>query len=578
MRNKLTLITVFVALMLGAMTLVINTGSTADAQEVNLLTNPGFDDPYSSFTPIFSYQQEQCTLGVCTTAQIPGGWLPWWQPQLSTDEETINRMPEYKPVCPFSPCPYPDRVAGGQQALQYFTFWSTHTAGIYQQVNVPANATLRFRISGQVWSTSDSNSATSKEPSPVDMRIGIDPTGGVNPFSPDIVWSVSSSPYDQYIPFEVVAQAQGEQVTVFTYSAPSSPRKHNDVYWDEASLVTTDGSALVTTTVTDPQTGEVSTVQAPANPNVRFVPAGPTPTPNAQGVIEVLVESGDTLWSIAARAGLSLDELLALNPNLSSNSFINWGDRIVLGRVDGAGTAAGGVPESTEAEVAEAESAEGEEVATESGEAESIEADPVAEEPEPTSIPAPTATPEPAAGAICLLAFDDGNGDGVYDASTESLRNSVAFTISKDQAVVSNYITDGMNEPFCIEGLDPGNYRISRSLSANEVDTNGTNWGASIVGGSRPQFDFGSQMVAISDTAATGSEVAEASMAEESGEADSMVETGTGAMEEAADDSSAADSGGGLVSWIVWIILAIAVILIIGVALVIMSARRATIE
>ncbi|MEM8856779.1 MAG: LysM peptidoglycan-binding domain-containing protein [Chloroflexota bacterium] len=577
MRNKLTLITIVLTLLIGGIALVVNTGSTADAQETNLLVNPGFDNPYSSFTPIFGYQQTQCTLGVCTTAQMPTGWLPWWQPQAETDEDTINRMPEYKPVCPYSPCPFPSRVQGGDQALQYFTFWSTHIAGVYQQVDVPANATLRFRVSGLVWSTSDSNSSTSKDPSPVAMRIGIDPTGGVNAFSPDIVWSVSSSPYDAYIPFEVVAQAQGSKVTVFTYSAPSSPRKHNDVYWDEASLVTTDGSALVTTTVTDPETGAVSTVQAPANPNVRFVPSGPTPTPNAEGLIEVLVESGDTLWSIAARAGLTLDELLALNPNLSSDSFINWGDRIVLGRVDGAGGSGGGAAEVTESETELETETEAVEVAdaggTEAVEVAEVEAEPTAEAPAATAIPAATATP--AAGAICLLAFDDVNGDGIFDPAAESLRDSVAFTIAKDQTVVSNYITDGANEPFCIEGLEPGNYRISRSLTANEVDTNGVNWGASIVAGSRPQFDFGSRMVEGSETASA--EVADSSAADSSESAsDASVEAGSGAMEEAADDSSS-DSGG-IMNWLVWIILAIAVILIIGVALVIMSARRATIE
>ena len=53
--------------------------------------------------------------------------------------------------------------------------------------------------------------------------------------------------------------------------------------------------------------------------------------------------------------------------------------------------------------------------------------------------------------------------------------------------------------------------------------------------------------------------------------ADSSVSDG--AMEDAS-----AEENGGVMSWLVWIILAIAVILIIGVALVIMSARKATID
>jgi hypothetical protein len=50
---------------------------------------------------------------------------------------------------------------------------------------VPANAQLRFSIWGQAWSTID-DSTFSNQPTTVNMRIGIDPTGGTNPYSPAI--------------------------------------------------------------------------------------------------------------------------------------------------------------------------------------------------------------------------------------------------------------------------------------------------------------------------------------------------------------------------------------------------------
>lgn len=589
MKKKFISVTTLMVLLMATLFLVIDSGSTANAQEssTNLLGNPGFEGAFSGFVPIFPYQQEQCKVaGVCNTAQVPGSWTPWWTPQSDSDEDWQNRMPEYKPVCPYAPCPWPDRLAGGQQALQYFTFWGSHQAGFYQTVNVPANATLKFSIFGQAWSTSG-DGATSKDPTGVNMRIGIDPTGGINPYSGTVVWSGFANPYDAYIPFEVIAQAQGDKVTVFTWSNPTEARKHNDIYWDEAALVTTDGSAIQT--VVDPTTGAVSTV-APVNANVRFVPAGPTPTPNAQGINEVLVESGDTLWSIAARAGLTLDELLALNPNLTRDSFINWGDRIVIGRSGAAPSDGGGVPETAEAEptpepesaeaaeaVEVAEAAEPEPVSEESAAAseEAVEVEAAVEE-APAVEAEPEATATPSTGAICLLAFDDANSDGLYGTG-ESLRSDVAFTLAKDQAVVSNYITDGVNEPFCIEGLDPGNYRISRSLTDGEIATNGVDWGASILAGTRQQFDFGSR---IDEAAMASSEIAEVAeadtaMEEEDASTDSSAAVGEGAVEEAADAEA---ESGGVTSWLVWIILAIALILIVGVALVIMSARRATIE
>ncbi|MFT7585681.1 MAG: LysM repeat protein [Cellvibrionaceae bacterium] len=575
MKKKFTVITGLLTLLIVALTLIIGTGSTANAQETNLLSDPGFEGAFSGFVPIFEYQQEQCKVaGVCNTAQIPRSWTPWWTPQVKSDEDWENRMPEYKPVCPYAPCPWPERLAGGQQALQYFTFWGSHQAGFYQNVTVPVNATLKFSAFGQAWSTSG-DSPTSKDPTAVNMRIGIDPTGGVNPYSPTIIWSGLANPYDAYIPFEVVAQAQGDKVTVFTWSNPTQARKHNDIYWDETALVTTDGSTVSTTTV-DPVTGAVSTVAPAVDPNVRFAPAGPTPMPDAEGVIAVLVETGDTLWSIAARAGLTLDELLALNPNLTRDSFINWGDRITLGNV----APSGGSTESAEAEpateVEEAVDPASEESASESDESasEDAAAEEVVEAPAPTSEPEPTEAPS--TGSICLLAFDDVNGNGVYDNGGESLRADVAFTLAKDQAVVSNYITDGANEPFCIEGLAPGNYRISRSTTANEIVTNGSDWGASIVAGTRQQFDFGSR---IEEAAMESVEIAEADAAMEAEtNADTAVDA-TDSEASALEETSNADAeSGGLTSWLVWIILAIALILVIGVGLVIMSARRATIE
>ncbi|MFK7801279.1 MAG: LysM peptidoglycan-binding domain-containing protein [Anaerolineae bacterium] len=577
MKKKFTVITTLLTLLVATFVLALGTGSTVNAQDAgqNLLANPGFEGAFSGFVPIFQYQQEQCKVaGVCNTAQVPSGWTPWWTDQTSSDEDWQNRMPEYKPVCPYAPCPWPERLGGGQQALQYFTFWGSHQAGFYQTVNVPTNAILKFSILGQAWSTSG-DSATSKDPTAVNMRIGIDPTGGVNPYSATVVWSGFANPYDAYVPFEVVATAQGDKVTVFTWSNPTEARKHNDIYWDESSLVTTDGSALAAQTTVDPVTGAVSTVAAPVvNTSVRFAPAGPTPTPNSQGFNEVLVESGDTLWSIAARAGLTLDELLELNPNLNRNSFIGWGDRIVVGK--STGSAAGAAPETTEPEpAAEAvEVAEAVEPAPEESAAESEAAPEEVVEVAPTAEPVATATPS--TGSICLRAFDDANSDGVY-ASGESLRAGVAFTLAKDQAVVSNYITDGVNEPFCIEGLDPGNYRISRSILPNEVATNGTDWGASIIAGSPQQFDFGSR---IDDSMMAEAEIAEADGTMEEGDSAGPVtdsETDAGALEEASAVDAEAESGG-FTSWLVWIILAIALILIVGVALVIMSARRATIE
>lgn len=179
-----------------------------------------------------------------------------------------------------------------------------------------------------------------------------------------------------------------------------------------------------------------------------------SPTPNAEGAIVVVVQPGESLWIIAARAGLTLPDLLALN-NLSESAIINPGDALIVGFV----TPVTATPVVT----------------------------PTAPLPPPT--PQPTATP--ATATICLSAFDDLNHDGVHDPG-EPLRAGVAFTIYNTAAVVANYITDGRSEPKCLDGLTPGEYRVARSIAPGETLTTAGDWSLNLTGGGELRQAFGS--------------------------------------------------------------------------------------
>lgn len=167
--------------------------------------------------------------------------------------------------------------------------------------------------------------------------------------------------------------------------------------------------------------------------------AQPLPTPDAEGVIYVQVQPNDALWSIAARAGLTLPELLALN-NLTEDAIVQPGDLLIVGRV---------TPAPTETPIPS---------------------------PTPTLAP-PTAVPtdSPSNTAICLAAFDDLDQNGQQGVG-EPLRAGVVFTVFNDSAVVGNYVTDGVAEPYCLEGLTPGNYKVTRSVRAGETLTTVGNW------------------------------------------------------------------------------------------------------
>lgn len=273
---------------------LVATSQPALAQDNNLLQNPGFEGGYSAYTPQTAQEHADCPHGVCNTVQIPSGWRPWWVKVRASDAN-----PEYKAAAPFA-----NRIHSGSNAGQYFTFHRTHEAGFMQQVNVPADTVLQFSIWGQAWVTND-DSATSDGNASINMRIGIDPTGGTSPTSPNIVWSGSANPFDAYQQFSVQAQALGSRVTVFTYSRTEYPLKHNDVYWDDANLVVVG--------------------QQPAPPPPPPPDSGDAPP--AGGVH--VVQPGETLSAIARRYGTTVAELTAAN-NIADPNLIRPGQQLTI--------------------------------------------------------------------------------------------------------------------------------------------------------------------------------------------------------------------------------------------------------
>ncbi len=550
--------------------ITVAAGHSVQAQGNNLLQNSGFESGFYTFDPddyawvaLYATQRADCRTSdgqnlPCNTAQTPTGWIPWWISQTDTDPEWKNRMPEYKPATQ----PFANRLHSGNFAAQYFTFHSTHTAGLLQVVEVPANAQVQFSIWGQAWS-SVSDGDFSDFPTTVNMRIGIDPTGGTNPYNGAIVWSDYKQPYDVYQQFSVEAQAQGTTVTVFTISSPDEARKHNDIYWDDASLVITgQGSAppppTATTGATDTtddggdtgDTGDSGTTGNGTAPTaVAQAPGvGPTSTPNAEGVIYAEVQPGDSFWAIAARHGLTIDEIYELN-GAGEGDFVQPGELLIVGHADPPATATPEVIE--EAAVAEAEEAEAQ------------------SSPEP---PTPTPTPEPETGEVCLVAYDDDNQNGQRDAG-ESLKSSVAFSIYDGEQVLVNYVTDGNNEPYCI-ALGNGNYRITRSSQPNETLTTDGEWAISVSAGSQQDFEFGSytgESVAVAEASAGEGERTAAS---EDGASAAMEIPGQGGS--AAEENSAQKEGG-ITRWVVIAAVVVAVLLFVGVLIIILSGRRSTI-
>jgi hypothetical protein len=67
--------------------------------------------------------------------------------------------------------------------------------------------------------------------------VGIDPTGGTNPYAPTVVWGKGAHIYNAYYQVPAVeTTALADRVTVFLRSRTLWPFKHNDAYWDDVLL------------------------------------------------------------------------------------------------------------------------------------------------------------------------------------------------------------------------------------------------------------------------------------------------------------------------------------------------------
>lgn len=225
------------------------------------LQNPGFEQGYTGsttkcyvFTPNGTYETNRGEV------QAPAAWQvcyvhdpdfrPLWDPQ-NTDgwcEPEVKIIPKEVTFLD------PPRISEGVFGMKFFTMWRIHQAGLRQPVPAVVGKRYRFTMDAHAWSSNDDNPYTSDGVGAgaffalagtvtddarrnFTLKVGIDPTGGLDPFAPSVVWGVGAHVYNVHHalpPVEVVAEAA--QVTVFVLSTCMWRLKHNDVYFDNAVL------------------------------------------------------------------------------------------------------------------------------------------------------------------------------------------------------------------------------------------------------------------------------------------------------------------------------------------------------
>jgi LysM repeat protein len=433
MRHKVSL-TMLILFAVFALSETIPVGATPARQEGgNLLTNPSFEPP---FIPMNASD---------ASGFYANGWNPWYRHHSADDDPCMYRGPEYKEA---NISVAPNRVHSGTTAQQIFTYYGTHIGGVYQRVHVPANSHLRFSVWGHSWSTTGDNPYDSHDGGigHMQMRVGIDPTGGTDPWSASIVWGAAREVYDVFELFSVEAVAQGDYVTVYTYSAPQYCTLHNDVYWDDAGLVVIgEGASESSGSATTEPSASSSSSSASSGGSSSGCSTAYNPETQADGSIVHVVQPGDTLMCIGWVYDTDAQTLRDLN-NISG-SLIYIGQRLIVSPAAGGGAAA---PESTPEPEAPA-SGSGEETAGAATEETTPASEEVAEQPE---APPQTGT----GGRICARIFEDTDQDFLFSESEQPLSGG---TIILSGTVSNSTTTTGGREHFCFEDLPPGDYVLS---------------------------------------------------------------------------------------------------------------------
>ena len=197
------------------------------------------------------------------------------------------------------------------------------------------------------------------------------------------------------------------------------------------------------------------TMQAAAAPATQgFV----TPTPGPDGRIIIKVQEGWSCSTIQTFTGIPVSQLRALN-RLDENCTLQVGQEILLGIVDAAGA-----PTAT---------------------------------PDPslaTPVPLPTPTAEIGSARVCVLLFDDVNGDALHQ-DTEGVIENGAISVTGTSGQYSKTAnTTNSVDPICFEGVLSGTYNISVAAPEGYNPTTQQNYTIEIKVGEQIYVDFGAQV------------------------------------------------------------------------------------
>lgn len=184
-----------------------------------------------------------------------------------------------------------------------------------------------------------------------------------------------------------------------------------------------------------------------------------TPTPGPDGRIIYIVKAGDSCIRVALLNNISEQQLRELNNITGSDCPLVAGQELVIGTLHEQAPTAGPSPTPTEL--------------------------------------LPTPTEFRGRGKVCIVLFDDVNGNATLDSGELWLPGGAINITNRRGTVNLNGETVANNTdeiPFCFENLDEGDYNISVAAPTGYNATTSMNYPLKLNAGDTSTLDFGAQL------------------------------------------------------------------------------------
>ncbi len=452
--------------------LFLGGGQTAFAQSPSI-ANPSFEEPYSN--------------------GLAQNWAPWHEERnvnVDCNTESMFRRPSWGP-----------EIAGGnggqllldgsrsQHVGNQFATWH---GGVFQNVT-GTTAGTQYRFTANAWGRASQDQYPAPSDRVVDftVRVGIDPTGGGNWTSANVVWGPTISPHDAWQSVSVETAAQGSTISVFiaaNFAGPGHCRAHLDIWFDVASLETTGAQPTAVPVVTNtPGSGGglpvVTNTPGSGGGGSGGLPVA-TNTPGSGGGGSGGLPVATNTPNRPRPTPRPTNTPLPTGPWFTETPTAVPPTDTPVPPTEEPPTAVPVQP-TTAPIVAQPTTA------------------PVIVQPTeaptdvpPTEIPptdVPTNTPAPQGGTICVNTFADDNANGQRD-STEGYMAGIPVFIGQNGVVINQGATTGSAAAVCFEQLVAGEYEVAQRLPGSLEMTTAGSLTIPIEEGQQIGLEFGSRV------------------------------------------------------------------------------------